>query len=115
ISPLRDHISAVEAGRGDRELLPAGGTLRHQNLWWAVGYNVIGFPLADGVFYPLIISPELAALATSGSSASGNQCHAEAHEAPWYSRDIVRRSRFSCGRHDGSMPCFLREAESPMF
>jgi len=45
-------------------------TLRkmHQNLWWAVGYNVIAFPFAAGVFYPLTISPEVAALAMSGSS-----------------------------------------------
>ena len=45
-------------------------TLRkmHQNLWWAVGYNVIAFPFAAGVFYPLTISPEMAALAMSGSS-----------------------------------------------
>jgi Cu2+-exporting ATPase len=46
-------------------------TLRkmHQNLWWAAGYNVIAFPLAAGVFYPLLLSPEIAALAMSGSSA----------------------------------------------
>lgn len=46
-------------------------TLRkmHQNLWWAVGYNVIAFPLAAGVFYPFLLSPEVAALAMSGSSA----------------------------------------------
>ncbi|MDE2092776.1 MAG: copper-translocating P-type ATPase [Burkholderiales bacterium] len=46
-------------------------TLRkmHQNLAWAVGYNVIAFPLAAGVFYPFTISPEVAALAMSGSSA----------------------------------------------
>ena len=39
-------------------------TLRkmHQNLWWAVGYNVIAFPLAAGVFYPFTLSPEIAAL-----------------------------------------------------
>jgi Cu2+-exporting ATPase len=45
-------------------------TLRkmHQNLWWAVGYNVVAFPVAAGVFYPLTISPEIAALAMSGSS-----------------------------------------------
>jgi Cu2+-exporting ATPase len=40
----------------------------HQNLWWAVGYNVVAFPVAAGVFYPLTISPEIAALAMSGSS-----------------------------------------------
>ncbi|WP_115422005.1 heavy metal translocating P-type ATPase [Ensifer sp. M14] len=46
-------------------------TLRkmHQNLWWAVGYNVVAFPLAAGVFYPFLLSPEIAALAMSGSSA----------------------------------------------
>jgi Cu2+-exporting ATPase len=45
-------------------------TLRkmHQNLGWAVGYNVIAFPFAAGVFYPLTISPQLAAIAMSGSS-----------------------------------------------
>ncbi len=41
----------------------------HQNLWWAVGYNVIAFPLAAGVFYPFLLSPEIAALTMSGSSA----------------------------------------------
>ena len=45
-------------------------TLRkmHQNLGWAVGYNVLAFPLAAGVLYPFTISPELAAIAMSGSS-----------------------------------------------
>ena len=40
----------------------------HQNLLWAVGYNVIAFPLAAGVLYPILLSPEVAALAMSGSS-----------------------------------------------
>ena len=46
-------------------------TLRkmHQNLWWAVGYNLIAFPIAAGVFYPFLLSPQIAALAMSGSSA----------------------------------------------
>jgi len=46
-------------------------TLRkmHQNLFWAVAYNVVAFPAAAGVFYPLVVSPEVAALAMSGSSA----------------------------------------------
>jgi len=45
-------------------------TLRkmHQNLWWAVGYNVLAFPLAAGVLYPFTLSPEIAALSMSGSS-----------------------------------------------
>jgi Cu2+-exporting ATPase len=46
-------------------------TLRkmHQNLWWAVGYNVIAFPLAAGVLYPFLLGPAVAALAMSGSTA----------------------------------------------
>ncbi len=57
-----DVVGAIELSRA---------TLRkmHQNLFWAVGYNVLAFPAAAGVFYPLIVSPELAALAMSGSSA----------------------------------------------
>jgi Cu2+-exporting ATPase len=57
-----DVVGAIELSRA---------TLRkmHQNLWWAVGYNVIAFPLAAGVFYPILLSPEIAALAMSGSSA----------------------------------------------
>jgi Cu2+-exporting ATPase len=46
-------------------------TLRkmHENLWWAVGYNVIAFPLAAGVLYPILLGPSIAALAMSSSSA----------------------------------------------
>ncbi len=46
-------------------------TLRkmHQNLWWAVGYNVVAFPLAAGVLYPFLLGPAVAALAMSGSTA----------------------------------------------
>jgi Cu2+-exporting ATPase len=57
-----DIVAAIELSRA---------TLRkmHQNLWWAVGYNVIAFPLAAGVLYPFMLSPEIAALSMSGSSA----------------------------------------------
>jgi len=56
-----DVVGAIELSRA---------TLRkmHQNLFWAVGYNVIAFPLAAGIFYPVLLSPEIAALAMSGSS-----------------------------------------------
>ena len=49
-SDPRDVVGAVELSRA---------TLRkmRQNLFWAVGYNVIAFPLAAGVFYPLLLSP----------------------------------------------------------
>ncbi|WP_246109212.1 heavy metal translocating P-type ATPase [Vulcaniibacterium gelatinicum] len=53
-----------------RAITIARATLRkmHQNLGWAVGYNVLAFPLAAGVLYPIVISPEIAALSMSGSS-----------------------------------------------
>ena len=56
-----DIVGAIELSRA---------TLRkmHQNLWWAVGYNVIAFPLAAGVLYPFVLSPEVAALSMSGST-----------------------------------------------
>lgn len=56
-----DVVRAIELSRA---------TLRkmHQNLWWAAGYNVLAFPLAAGVLYPLLLSPEIAALSMSGSS-----------------------------------------------
>lgn len=57
-----DVVGAIELSRA---------TLRkmHQNLWWAVGYNVIAFPLAAGVVYPFLLGPSIAALAMTGSSA----------------------------------------------
>ena len=57
-----DVVGAIELSRA---------TLRkmQQNLWWAAGYNVIALPLAAGVFYPFTLSPEIAALSMSGSSA----------------------------------------------
>ena len=42
-----------------------------QNLFWAVGYNAIAFPIAAGLFYPwfgLLLRPEIAALSMAGSS-----------------------------------------------
>ncbi len=56
-----DVVGAIELSRA---------TLRkmHQNLWWAVGYNVIAFPLAAGVLYPFTLSPEIAAPSMPGCS-----------------------------------------------
>jgi len=56
-----DIVAAIDLSRA---------TLRkmHQNLWWAVGYNVIAFPLAAGVLFPFVLSPEVAALSMSGST-----------------------------------------------
>lgn len=44
-----------------------------QNLWFALGYNMLGIPIAAGVLYPaigLLLSPMIAALAMSFSSVS---------------------------------------------
>jgi len=44
-----------------------------QNLFWAFAYNVIGIPLASGLFYPLfgwLLSPVFAGLAMAFSSVS---------------------------------------------
>ena len=51
----------------------ARSTLRvmRQNLFWAVGYNIVGIPLAAGVFYPafhLLLTPWMAAAAMAFSS-----------------------------------------------
>ncbi len=42
-----------------------------QNLFWAVGYNTVAFPIAAGAFYPtfgLLLRPEIAAVTMAGSS-----------------------------------------------
>lgn len=57
-----DIVGAIELSRATLHKM-------HQNLWWAVGYNLIAFPLAAGIFYPFTLSPEIAALSMSGSSA----------------------------------------------
>ncbi len=50
----------------------ARGTMR-QNLGWALGYNLLGIPLAAGVLYPwtgLLLSPAVASAAMALSSVS---------------------------------------------
>ena len=54
---------------GARELSRATLRKMHRSLGWAVGSNAIAFPLAAAVFYPFTLSPEIAALSVSGSSA----------------------------------------------
>ena len=42
-----------------------------QNLFWAVGYNTVAFPIAAGLLYPsigLLLRPEIAAISMAGSS-----------------------------------------------
>ena len=68
IDAIKFSIGEIEASD---QYFDHTATLRkmHQNLWWAVGYNVIAFPLAAGVLYPFLLGPSIAALAMSGSSA----------------------------------------------
>jgi len=44
-----------------------------QNLFWAFFYNIVGIPLASGIFYPFfgwLLSPVFAGLAMAFSSVS---------------------------------------------
>ncbi len=56
-----DIVGAIELSRATVRKM-------HQNLWWAVGYNTIAFPLAAGVLYPFVLSPEVSAISMSGST-----------------------------------------------
>jgi len=65
---LRTQPSSIPAALG-----LARSTLRvmHQNLGWAAGYNLLGIPLAAGIFYPalhILLTPWLAAAAMALSS-----------------------------------------------
>ena len=56
-----DIVGAIELSRATVRKM-------HQNLWWAVGYNTIAFPIAAGALYPFVLSPEVAAISMSGST-----------------------------------------------
>lgn len=66
--------------RGDIEKIAKAITLSketvrtiQQNLFWAFFYNIIGIPLAAGLFYPffgLLLNPVFAGIAMAGSSVS---------------------------------------------
>ena len=67
---LRAQPSSIPAA-----LSLARSTMRvmRQNLGWAVGYNLLGIPLAAGVLYPafhILLSPWIAAAAMAFSSVS---------------------------------------------
>lgn len=65
-SGLRDVAAAIELSRQTMRVIK-------QNLFWAFGYNVLGIPVAAGVFYPLfswLLNPMIAAACMSLSSVS---------------------------------------------
>ena len=96
-----DVVGAIELSRA---------TLRkmHQNLWWAVGYNVIAFPLAAGVFYPFLLSPgDRRARHVRQLGTRRDQCAAaEAHQAGRYRRskdsEVVARTKHPATHRNGS-------------
>ena len=82
---LRTQPASISAA-----LALARQTLRimRQNLGWAVGYNLIGIPLAAGVFYPafhILLTPWLAAAAMAFSSVCvlGNSLRLRGWVAPF--------------------------------
>ncbi|MEO6062915.1 MAG: heavy metal translocating P-type ATPase [Thermoflexales bacterium] len=63
---IRDVVVALEVARATM------GKVK-QNLFWAFAYNMLGIPLAAGLFYPIvsvIISPEIAGLLMAVSSVT---------------------------------------------
>ncbi len=63
---LQKILTAIRIGRATTRTI-------HQNLFWAFIYNVIGIPIAAGVFYPvngMLLNPMIAGLAMAGSSVS---------------------------------------------
>jgi Cu2+-exporting ATPase len=72
--------ASITLVKGDLDGVVKARTLSHkvmknikQNLFFALGYNTIGIPIAAGVLYPvfgLLLSPMIAALAMSFSSVS---------------------------------------------
>jgi Cu+-exporting ATPase len=68
---LRDVLASIRLSRLTMNKIK-------QNLFWALGYNSIGIPLAAGILYPfigkIVISPELAAgfMAMSSISVTTN-------------------------------------------
>ena len=67
---MRDDLGAVAAAI---KLSRATMRIIRENLFWAFFYNVIGIPLAAGLFYPLLhwkLSPVLGAAAMAASSVT---------------------------------------------
>ncbi len=65
---LRTRPSAIPAALG---LARQTMRIMRENLFWAVGYNIVGIPLAAGVFYPafhVLLTPWVAAAAMALSS-----------------------------------------------
>lgn len=91
-SDLRDVLVALDLSRA---------TLRRirLNFVWALGYNLIGLPIAAGVFYPAIqvrLPPEVAALAMAMSSVS---VIASSLLLKRYKKPVIKKDRSSRDRN----------------
>jgi Cu+-exporting ATPase len=60
---LTDCVKGIKIGKKTRRIIK-------QNLFWAFFYNLIGIPLAAGVFYPLgiVLTPMISSILMSISS-----------------------------------------------
>ena len=70
ITLMRSDLTGIAAGIA---LSRSSMRIIRQNLYWAVGYNIIGIPIAAGILYPffgILLSPVLASAAMAFSSFS---------------------------------------------
>jgi Cu+-exporting ATPase len=88
---VRAQPAAVPAALG---LARSTVRVMRQNLVWAAVYNILGIPLAAGVFYPafhILLSPWLAsaAMALSSVSVLGNSLRLMRWQAPGFTHEIA--------------------------
>lgn len=62
-SDLTDVVAAIQLSKRTMAKI-------RQNLFWALGYNSAGIPIAAGILYPILLNPIVAAAAMAMSSVS---------------------------------------------
>jgi hypothetical protein len=98
-----DVVGAIELSRA---------TLRkmHQNLWWAVGYNVIAISACGRRFLPLPAESRDRRPSDVWQLGPGrNQCaHAQAHQAGWH------HAAWHAPAHVAHNPCYCLTPEAQL-